>query len=158
MKITGGSLELYHTGDVLRWKEVLIMLLTELLHTARHLWDVFKAKRLYPKCELYFIYNTLECVLIGELIVMKLHRLNGLILDDPSLYGEQSGYLCFVKDERNPNYCRGYVGQASKPRVRIQQHFNAYTDKKTDTHYSISFCLKTDIFDRFLSLSFGEYP
>src|SRR5438034_855938 len=82
---------------------------------------------------------------------MKLHRLNGLILDDPSLYGEQSGYLCFVKDERNPNYWRGYVGQASKPRVRIQQHFDAYTDKKTHTLFY--FILSKDRYFRSLSVA-----
>jgi hypothetical protein len=55
---------------------------------------------------------------------------------DQLAWPDHSCYLIYLKDTRNDNYWRSYVGQSSKYDQRIRQHYEAYIhqDKKT-LHY-----------------------
>ncbi|RWQ93316.1 hypothetical protein C8Q69DRAFT_446810 [Paecilomyces variotii] len=57
---------------------------------------------------------------------------------DPAHWPAHSGYLSYVKDLRNSQYWRAYVGQSSKPAHRIKQHMDAYFKRDQSTlHYYI---------------------
>lgn len=55
-----------------------------------------------------------------------------------NLWRQNSGYLSFIVDNRDPNYIRYYVGQSQNPASRIKQHMKAIVDAKCDTlHYYV---------------------
>ncbi|GIJ84591.1 hypothetical protein Asppvi_003438 [Aspergillus pseudoviridinutans] len=60
------------------------------------------------------------------------------LTDGADPWRNNSGYLDFVLDDRNPDYWRAYVGQSNNPMLRISQHIRNIRDRKRDSlHYYI---------------------
>lgn len=59
--------------------------------------------------------------------------------DIGSSWPAYSGYLDYIKDDRNKDYWRPYVGQTSNPAKRINKHFEAFKRAKNQPlHYFIA--------------------
>ncbi|KAJ9366058.1 hypothetical protein DTO282E5_9258 [Paecilomyces variotii] len=125
--------------------EAITTSLVENLH--REVWKEFDILSYWGHIEMLgglkaVVSETLRCIhpkirsLEGKRVTPQ--TLDDIRCSDPAHWPAHSGYLSYVKDLRNSQYWRAYVGQSSKPAHRIKQHMDAYFKRDQSTlHYYI---------------------